>query len=767
MKDNVLKKKSYDFALSVIRAYKYYKNNKRKDMLTLSNHQSTFIQRMLLILVSIIVNCQFSMVNSQTWIYYPGDFEIRLGNEMQNRRTERGVFYPPFWKMDSHYVLVEFSKTLDLKEQEEIVVFTEGLANIKLDGKMFPAHSSETRLTIPAGRHSLNIKVYNQANAPAIFVAGKTVKSDDTWFVTCEDKEWIDESGKASDTSSGTVYVHAGSWNFNAPHTPPSQFKLTVQAQAVVKSVKKTNGTLYDFGKETFGYPVFHGLKGKGHLNIYYGESEEEALTTETCETFDKPLLHREKASDWTAPDSRAFRYLFVENGTMTYDSVSMLYEYLPLEYRGSFRCNDELLNKIWAISAYTLHLTTREFFIDGIKRDRWVWSGDAYQSYLMNYYLFFDSPSVKRTILNLRGKDPVTSHINTIMDYTFYWFLGIYDYYQYTGDRKFVEQFYPRMKSLMDYCLSLRNANGMMEGLDGDWVFIDWADFQMSKAGEVSFEQLLFCKSLKTMALCAEIANRPKDSEQYRQLAEELHGKLLTAFWSEEKGAFIHNREKNVPSEQVTPFTNMFAVIFNDLDEAGKQSVKQNVLLNPQALKITTPYMRFYELEALCILGEHKHVLDEIRSYWGGMLQLGATSFWEKYNPQEKGTEHLAMYGRPFGKSLCHAWGASPLYLFGKYYLGVQPTSPGYKTYSIAPNLGGLQWMEGEVPTPNGKIHIYCNTKEIRVKADAGSGILRFSSKSKPVCKESNIVSKGNHRYEMEISANKAYSVKYTVINE
>jgi hypothetical protein len=25
---------------------------------------------------------------------------------------------------------------------------------------------------------------------------------------------------------------------------------------------------------------------------------------------------------------------------------------------------------------------------MDGIKRDRWTWSGDAIQSYLMNYYL-------------------------------------------------------------------------------------------------------------------------------------------------------------------------------------------------------------------------------------------------------------------------------------------------------------------------------------------------------------------------------------------
>jgi hypothetical protein len=114
-----------------------------------------------------------------------------------------------------------------------------------------------------------------------------------------------------------------------------------------------------------------------------------------------------------------------------------------------------------------------------------------------------------------------------------------------------------------------------------------------------------------------------------------------------------------------------MFAIFFNYLDDAKKQGIKNHVLLNDKIQKITTPYMRFYELEALCALGEQKFVLDEMKSYWGGMLKLGATSFWEEYNPTKSGAEHYAMYGRPFGKSLCHAWGASPIYLLGKYYLG------------------------------------------------------------------------------------------------
>lgn len=699
--------------------------------------------------------------SASTWIWYPGDYDIWLGNQMQNRRTERGTFFPPFWKMDSHYVLVEFSKKIDLAEAEEIEIAVEGTFSIKLDGKL--QFGMPKKFSLPPGKHSLNIKVWNQATPPAIFINGKTIKSDNSWKVTFEDKEWIDESGKASDTSSGTVYLNAASWNFNSAETLPSKFKLATQPMSAVSSEKKNNGTLYDFGKETFGFAKFNGLKGNGTLNIYYGESPEEALSVDHCETLDRLPIDYASAKDYTVTLSKAFRYIYAEKeNTLTYDSLSMLYEYLPLDYKGSFRCNDGQINKIWDVAAYTLHLTTREFFIDGIKRDRWMWSGDAYQSYLMNYYSFFDSPSVTRTMFALRGKDPVSSHVNTIMDYSFYWFMGIYDFYQYTGNKQLVEQLYPRMKSLMDYCLSRRNADGMMQGLAGDWVFIDWADFQMSKAGEVSFEQLLFARSLETMALCANIMDEPDNAKMYSKLATDLKSKILTTFWSDKDHAFVHNRENGVLSTQVTPFTNMFAVLFNYLDQDKTKAVKENVLLNPNALKITTPYMRFYELEALCALGEQKHVLKEIRDYWGGMINLGATTFWEKYNPAEKNPELLAMYGRPFGKSLCHSWGASPIYLLGKYYLGVKPTSPGYETYSVEPILGDLQWMEGDVPTPEGKIHVYCNANEIVVKSDSGTGTLKFKSLSNPVCKGFEIKQTGDIQYEMIILKGQDYVVKY-----
>ncbi len=698
--------------------------------------------------------------SAQTWIWYPGDFEINLANKMQNRRTDRNTFFPPFWKMDAHYVLMDFHKVVDLKAPEEITVYAEGRFNLKLDGNAL--ESGINKITVPAGKHKINVKVWNEASTPAIFVQGKTIVSDNSWLVTFEDKEWIDESGKTSDISA-TKWLNAGSWNFNSPSQLPSQFKLPTRSLPAITKTVNNNAILVDIGKETFGFLKLHNLKGNGKVSIYYGESKEEALDAAEAMTLDRLTINQSVGRDSIMPLSKAFRYVNIikESGDVSFDDVSMLYEYADVKQRGSFTCSDDEINKILEVAKYTLELNTREFFIDGIKRDRWVWSGDALQSYLMNYYSYFDNPTVTRTIQALRGKDPVTAHINTIVDYTFYWFISVYDYYLYTGDKKFIEQIYPKMQTMMDYCLSRRNKNGLIEGLSGDWTFIDWAA-GLSKKGEISFEQMLFARSLESMSLCANIVNDNSNAASYKKLATDLKAKVFSIYWNNQKQALVHSRVNGKQTDNVTRYANMFGIFFNYFNEAQKQQVKKSVLLNDSIQKITTPYMRFYELEAMSAMGEQAFVLKEMKSYWGGMLNLGATSFWEEYNPSKTGTEHLAMYGRKFGKSLCHAWGASPIYLLGKYYLGVKPTSAGYATYVVEPNLGGLQWMQGKVPTPDGDIELNVTQTEIKITGAAGTGTMKFKSKGKPSCKEGVIVDKGNGNYELMVEKEKTYVVNY-----
>ncbi|MBO4821595.1 MAG: alpha-rhamnosidase [Prevotella sp.] len=695
------------------------------------------------------------------WIWYPGDFEIWLGNRFNNRRTERGTMLSPFWKQDSHWVTVEFRKTVTLPTTTRVNLYAEGRYRVSIDGWL--QFGMPETLLIPAGEHLLSIKVHNVVSPPALLVVGEGVDSDNTWQATYEDKIWIDEEGVAHGSG---IYVAAGTGNLSDPDRGPSMFALARRRVQPAKLEERGRGVLVDFGKETMGYLVIEGLEGEGMLNIYYGESEKEALDRAFCETLDQievtekgildlvTLAYAERTDDYVFPESKAFRHVYLEGtGNVRLSGVALDYEYSVHDpaHSGAFRCNDEELNRIWDVSAYTLDLTTREFFTDGIKRDRWTWSGDAIQSYLMNYYLRFDIDCVKRTIRQLRGKDPVTTHVNTIMDYTFYWFKSIQDYHLYTGDLNFVREAYPLMRTLMDYCLKRANKDGMMEGQADDWVFVDWVDFPMRKRGTLCFEQLLFCKSLETMAQCAKLLSEPKDfkdpprdslttadyasyAENYARLAHALREKLRPTFWDEERHAFIHAIEEGQPNTMVTKFPNMFAILYGYADDEEQKDILHHVLLNNDVPPITTPYMRFYELEALCMADLHTTVLEEMKAYWGGMLREGATTFWEKYIPTEHGAEHLAMYGRPYGKSLCHAWGASPLYLLGRYFLGVRPTLPGYAAYEVRPMLGGLQWMEGKVPTPHGLITVHVTPDEVTVHSDGGEGTLVLGEQRIPI---------------------------------
>lgn len=679
-----------------------------------------------------------------TWIWYPGDFEVWLGNKFNNRRTERGAMFPPFWKQDSHYPTVEFSTKVCLEKAETITIATEGDFNLMLDGKL--QFGMPGKFTVPAGEHSINIKIHNQTTPPALFVNGRTIKSGSAWLATYEDKIWIDENGVAHGSG---IYVPAASWNFNGIDTPPSTFQLKrTEMQPVDEEKAGANKWLFDFGLETFGYIRLKEVIGKGIINIYYGESREEALDMDHCETLDRLDLRQNEYEnekvEIVLDDSKAFRYVMVETkGMIAYSDVTMDYEYSEFTHgkSGSFKCDNKELNKIWEVAAYTMDLTTREFFMDGIKRDRWTWSGDAIQSYLMNYYLRFDSDCVRRTIRQLRGKDPVTAHINTIMDYTFYWFKSVLDFYQYTGDISFVREIYPKMQTLMKYVLGRLNIDGMAEGQPDDWIFVDWVDFPMHKRGTLCFEQILLCKALETMHTCAAVLrdnpldNPPQgsittgeysaDAEKYDKLAKDLKAKLKPTFWDDKHNAFMHAIEDGKMNRDITAFPNMFAIIYDMVDEEDKRKLVDSVLFNHDVEPITTPYMRFYELEAMCQMGYQERVLPEMLDYWGGMLDEGATSFWEKYNPADEGAEHLAMYGRPYGKSLCHAWGASPIYLIGKYFLGVKPTKPGYEEYEVRPALGSLKRMQGSVPTPFGEVKVKMDAHTVTVKSDGGKGTL------------------------------------------
>ena len=154
-------------------------------------------------------------------------------------------------------------------------------------------------------------------------------------------------------------------------------------------------------------------------------------------------------------------------------------------------------------------------------------------------------------------------------------------------------------------------------------------------------------------------------------------------------------------------------------------------MLLNDGVEKITTPYFEGYELDAFAKLGMFSKVEDMLESYWGGMLELGAQTIWEEFDPTMQGIQHYAMYGGKYEKSLCHAWGATPIYLFGRYYIGVYPTSPGYETFTVKPNIGGLTEFCGTVPINDASVTVEWNEEQLSVIATKAGGTLVWKNKN------------------------------------
>ena len=147
--------------------------------------------------------------------------------------------------------------------------------------------------------------------------------------------------------------------------------------------------------------------------------------------------------------------------------------------------------------------------------------------------------------------------------------------------------------------------------------------------------------------------------------------------------------------------------MLFDIADEQRKRRIAVSVLFNEAVPAITTPYFRFYELEALCRLGYLREAMDAIKAYWGGMLKLGAVTFWEEYDPEKPAEGQYEMYGDPYGKSLCHAWAASPIYLLARYFVGLRALEPGGKSFEVQPAPGFFRELDCRFPMGGQLLHI------------------------------------------------------------
>ena len=644
------------------------------------------------------------MHNKSYWIWHYGDYEIFHIMQVHLRREERGLHRPAFWKLETPYAAVKFIKRFTC-EEGYFICHIHGDGCILFDGDRY---APGAKVYVPAGAHHMEVHVTNPGRLSAIFIESDVCPSNDSWL--CD--HFVGQELPADYKP-----------YFDTLEKNPEIFPFAYAPKYPV-SVKKTDeGVLFDFGDELFGYLHIEGCDQAQKMDISYGESEAEALDTDYSYITDNV-----GGEESYCLKQRAFRYIYIRGHSETL-RVWAEHEYLPLPKIGDFSCSDPLFNDIYATSAYTFHLNCREGFFDGIKRDRWVWVGDAYQSARINHYYFAHKEIEEITLLGSLGREPIEQHLNNIMDYSMLWIISLYEYYMTYADTSFLKRIYPMAQKLVAFCETRLNKDGFLEGNIFDITFIDWSN--MDKTGAVCGEQMLLIQSYSAMAEMAIFLE--EDASMWIAKRDALKEKVNQYYWVEEKGAFIDSYVSGL--QNVTRHANIFAVMYDIATEEQTESILKNVLKNDAITQITTPYFKGYELDALAKLGEFAEVEKNIHDYWGGMLALGAKTIWEEYHPEMEGIAHYAMYGGKYDKSLCHAWGAGPIYLFGRYYLGVYPQSAGFETFVVEPCLNGLNAIRGTVPVNGGVVEVELDEEKLSVLSTRPGGTLRWQGKEYVLC--------------------------------
>ncbi len=279
-----------------------------------------------------------------------------------------------------------------------------------------------------------------------------------------------------------------------------------------------------------------------------------------------------------------------------------------------------------------------------------------------------------------------------------------------------------------MKFCMGRVDADGFVRAREGDWIFIDWAD--IDREGALCGEQILYAKALECYAYLLGVLGEETGglTEQARALQE----KIQKYFYDDEKKVFIDSYESG--RRHVTRHCNLLAYLYLPCSEEQKKEIYQRVVLNNEVAQITTPYFKFFENQVHCLEGNLQYLEDSVRDYYGGMLEAGATTLFEEFDPTKNGAEHYAMYGHPYEKSLCHAWSTSPIYLFGAYLLGVQNTGVAYDTFEVRPYLDGMKYFSGKAPVPGGYVRVQADEAFLRVTADINGGTLWVYGKSYPL---------------------------------
>ncbi len=467
---------------------------------------------------------------------------------------------------------------------------------------------------------------------------------------------------------------------------------------------------LLDFGKELQGgVQIVTGIwQGNKPIKIRlrFGESASEAMSDiggKGGATNDHAIRDFETILPWLGIaelGNTGFRFVRIDvvedNIKLVLKEVRAISKYRDIAYKGSFNCSDTLLNKIWKTGAYTVQLNMQDYLWDGIKRDRLVWVGDLNPEISTINAVFGYNEVVHKSLDFAKNNTPLPEWMNGISAYSMWWIINQRDWYYHNGNLTYLKEQQAYLVPLLNQLIEKIDLNNK-EKLDGQ-RFLDWPS---------SEDPIAIHAGLQAMMVLA------------LQAGSDLSMKLGDMATAKKCTEAVNRLKKHIPPHHNSKQAAALLSLAKLLD--AKQA---NEVLSDGGARNFSTFFGYYMLQAKANASDYQGAINIIREYWGAMLNLGATTFWEDFNmdwtknagridelvPHGKIDIHGA-YGAycyiGFRHSLCHGWASGPTPWLTEHVLGISIVEPGCKIIRIKPNLGDLKFAEGSFPTPFGLIKV------------------------------------------------------------
>jgi hypothetical protein len=466
---------------------------------------------------------------------------------------------------------------------------------------------------------------------------------------------------------------------------------------------------LLDFGTELFGgIRIISGgnQPRRTRIRLRFGESVSEAMHEPDNDHAIHDTILDCPWQGTLETGHTGFRFVRIDAVSWNADSndpvsielrevraVSVFYD---LPWQGSFQCDDERLNQIWHTGARTVHLCMQTGLWDGIKRDQLIWVGDLFPEIQVIASVFGEVELVSASLDQVREETPLPGWMNGIPSYTLWWIVSQHEWYWIHGRRdrlgsvcEYLEVLYPLLQSVIDPATGAERLP--------DFRFLDWTSDGDTRGVHAGL-QALFVLACRAGAVLLHESGDIRTSKRYRELEHLLCG------------------------HRPDPGDNKAAaslLVWAGLADAT--GINRDILSH-QPESGFSPFMGAFVLHARHLAGDEDGAMDVIRRFWGGMLDLGATTFWEAFDPgwvegaapiDRRARDGEIDLHRTFGEhcyaglrhSLCHGWSAGPTAWLSRVVLGLSPAEPGYRRLRLDPRPGSLQWVRGTMPTPHGPV--------------------------------------------------------------